>query len=459
MNGIDKQRADAQRKEVVARAATAAALRAKAREEEAKKGLVAAVANLEATKAALELAFEMAKEAEEIAIIERRKADLLAAQIQIQLEELRNANTEKITGMLIQADRHLQKMEFDSVRHLCQAINSIPGGKERTGTILYETIFFYSESGQFEEAEDALRIAELQPTKTSRKEIAKLLNDQNPRAFDSLMTLYYPELVAVAGGYFLKGADWGRDLTAETIALEYRGVQNFSLGKTEVTNRQYYLFASQSKKTIPNKGNHLPNMPAASIRWPDAMEYLNWLSIQMGKTQVYQFKDSLYQNEDGQKDTLLLVKISQNADGFRLPTSTEWEYAGRGGQYSEQFRYAGSNYPARVAWIRGNSDRPQPVATLTPNNLGLYDMSGNVAEWCAENFDEIPEIEKKAWQKTTWKSFIKTKHPSQVRIYRPSSYKNIYGLAYESLGAKQDANADIGFRVAQSSLPLTNHTK
>ncbi len=70
---------------------------------------------------------------------------------------------------------------------------------------------------------------------------------------------------------------------------------------------------------------------------------------------------------------------------FRLPTEAEWEYAARGGNMSQSFIYSGSNNLDEVAWHGTNNSTPKAVGLKNPNKLGLYDMSGNVYEWCADN--------------------------------------------------------------------------
>lgn len=126
------------------------------------------------------------------------------------------------------------------------------------------------------------------------------------------------------------------------------------------------------------------NYPAFSLSWYDAVEFCNKLSKRDGFEPCYK----IY----GKK-----VVCNFDADGYRLPTEAEWEYAARGGQLSQSDNmYSGSSKIENVAWYSENSGRNvHMVASLEPNELGIYDMSGNVNEFCwdwySENYSEVEE--------------------------------------------------------------------
>jgi formylglycine-generating enzyme required for sulfatase activity len=192
------------------------------------------------------------------------------------------------------------------------------------------------------------------------------------------------DLVYVRGGSFEMGSEKGEsdEKPMHTITLS-----NYFIGKYEVTVGQFRKFiAATSYKTSAdiNGGSYLwngsqwklqpginweydalgfkrpeieENHPVIHVSWTDALEYTKWLSSVTGKA-------------------------------FRLPTEAEWEFAARGGMSSNGYTFAGSNDINQVAWSLDNkSNQTFPVGKKQPNELGIYDMTGNVWEWCNDWYD------------------------------------------------------------------------
>jgi formylglycine-generating enzyme required for sulfatase activity len=187
-------------------------------------------------------------------------------------------------------------------------------------------------------------------------------------------------MILVEGGTFMMGSPSSEPGRNQREGPQHSvTVSSFWMGKYPVTQAEWVEVMGGNPSYFRNNANS----PVENVSWFRAIEYCNLRSVRAGLTPVYTISGTN-------------VTWDRNANGYRLPTEAEWEFAARGGNKAGSgFIYSGSNNIDDVAWFNGNSgDSTHPVGSKKPNQLGIHDMNGNVLEWLWAWFGSYTDEEK-----------------------------------------------------------------
>ena len=252
------------------------------------------------------------------------------------------------------------------------------------------------------------------------------------------------QFVEVAGGSFKMGSTTGDD---DEVPIHKVTVDTFYMAKTEVTQAQWYAVMGNYPSYYDGE-----QRPVEQVSWYDIIYFCNKLSLSEGLTPVYTvdgrtnptswgYTPCRGNSLDGE------IKMNIKANGYRLPTEAEWEFAALGGNYSKGYKYSGSNSLDDVAWYDDNSYSTHDVGTKAANELGIYDLSGNVWEWVWDIYEDEYKAGD-AYNPVGAES-------GYYRVLRGGGHSSYYSNCRSAVRGRNDPDSRYdynGFRVARSSL-------
>jgi formylglycine-generating enzyme required for sulfatase activity len=244
------------------------------------------------------------------------------------------------------------------------------------------------------------------------------------------------EMISVTGGTFQMGDNFNSGYSDE-LPVHSVTLSSYKISKTEITQKQWVNVMG----TNPSYNNYSnSNLPVENMTWFEAISFCNKLSFADNRVPCY----SIDGNMCPESWTSGTIQLNKSANGFRLPTEAEWEFAARSG--GQVICYSGTTYYSLYtyyAWYYNNSNnRTNLVATKLSNGLGIYDMSGNVWEWCWD------------WYGSYSSDYVNNPNgptSGTERVIRGGAYFNsAIGAAFRQVYTPNSASTGIGLRVVQN---------